>query len=212
MAARYPLVLNSTSVQELQSADTLSLTSPTLVTPILGTPSSGTLTSCTGLPISTGVSGLATGVAAFLATPSSANLKTAITDESGTGSLVFAVAPTLFQPIIYGLIQTKAALTISSGVVAITCASNNVFAISLNAAITSITFSSIPTTGNVCNLTLAFTMDGTARAITWPAAVKWASGGTAPTLTSTLNKTDIFLLTTWDAGTNWFATIVGQNF
>jgi hypothetical protein len=31
-------------------------TSPTLVTPALGTPSSGTLTSCTGLPVSTGVS------------------------------------------------------------------------------------------------------------------------------------------------------------
>lgn len=67
--------------------------SPTLVTPILGTPTSGTLTNCTGLPISTGVSGLATGIAAFLATPSSANLATAVTDETGTGALVFATAP-----------------------------------------------------------------------------------------------------------------------
>jgi hypothetical protein len=33
-------------------------TSPTLVTPALGTPSSGTLTSCTGLPLSTGISGI----------------------------------------------------------------------------------------------------------------------------------------------------------
>ena len=32
-------------------------TSPTLVTPILGTPASGTLTSCTGLPLTTGVTG-----------------------------------------------------------------------------------------------------------------------------------------------------------
>jgi hypothetical protein len=32
-------------------------TSPTLTTPALGTPSSGTLTSCTGLPLSTGVTG-----------------------------------------------------------------------------------------------------------------------------------------------------------
>ena len=32
-------------------------TSPTLTTPVLGTPSSGTLTSCTGLPLSTGVTG-----------------------------------------------------------------------------------------------------------------------------------------------------------
>ena len=32
-------------------------TSPTFVTPILGTPQSGTLTSCTGLPLTTGVTG-----------------------------------------------------------------------------------------------------------------------------------------------------------
>jgi hypothetical protein len=42
-------------------------TSPTLVTPILGTPTSATLTNATGLPISTGVSGLGTGIATALA-------------------------------------------------------------------------------------------------------------------------------------------------
>ena len=73
-------------------------TSPTLTTPILGTPQSGTLSSCTGLPISTGVSGLGTGVATFLATPSSANLASAVTDETGTGALVFANTPTLVTP------------------------------------------------------------------------------------------------------------------
>jgi hypothetical protein len=56
----------------------------------LGTPSAGTLTNATGLPISTGVSGLGTGIATFLATPTSANLRAAITDEAGTGALVFA--------------------------------------------------------------------------------------------------------------------------
>ena len=71
---------------------------PTLVTPILGTPTSGTLTNCTGLPISTGVSGLGTGIATFLATPSSANLASAITDETGSGALVFGTSPTLTTP------------------------------------------------------------------------------------------------------------------
>lgn len=42
-------------------------TNAVLVTPALGTPSSGTLTSCTGLPVSTGISGLGTGVATALA-------------------------------------------------------------------------------------------------------------------------------------------------
>lgn len=40
---------------------------PTLVTPILGTPTSVTLTNATGLPVSTGISGLGTGVATALA-------------------------------------------------------------------------------------------------------------------------------------------------
>ena len=66
----------------------------------LGTPSSGTLTNATGLPISTGVSGLGTNVATFLATPSSANLAAAVTDETGSGSLVFATSPTLTTPVL----------------------------------------------------------------------------------------------------------------
>jgi hypothetical protein len=64
----------------------------------LGTPSSGTLTNATGLPVSTGVSGLGTGVGTFLVTPTSANLKAAVTDETGSGSLVFATSPTLVTP------------------------------------------------------------------------------------------------------------------
>lgn len=60
----------------------------------LGTPATVTLTNGTGLPISTGVSGLGSNIATFLATPSSANLASAITDETGSGSLVFATLPT----------------------------------------------------------------------------------------------------------------------
>jgi hypothetical protein len=64
----------------------------------LGTPVSATLTNATGLPISTGVSGLGSNVATFLATPSSANLAAAVTNETGTGALVFATSPTLVTP------------------------------------------------------------------------------------------------------------------
>jgi len=175
----------------------------------LGTPASGTLTSCTGLPISTGVSGLGTNVATFLATPSSANLASCLTDETGTGANVFASSPALTTPTITGLNEIKTAPAIASGVLTLNCALGNVFHVSLNAAITSLTFSNIPT--GAYSLTLAFTADGTARTISWPASVKW-SGGTAPTLTSTLNKVDIFVLNVWDGtGTTWYAMTGGQN-
>ena len=82
------------------SGNTVLSTSPTLVTPILGTPTSATLTNATGLPISTGVAGLGTGVATFLATPSSANFAAVITDETGTGSVVLATSPTLVTPVL----------------------------------------------------------------------------------------------------------------
>jgi len=92
--------LISAVTDETGSGALVFATSPTLVTPILGTPTSGTLTNATGLPIATGVSGLGTGVATFLATPSSANLRSALTDETGTGSAVFATSPTLVTPLL----------------------------------------------------------------------------------------------------------------
>jgi hypothetical protein len=46
----------------------------------------------------TGITSFGSGVAAFLGTPSSANLAAAVTDETGSGALVFATSPTLITP------------------------------------------------------------------------------------------------------------------
>jgi len=72
--------------------------SPVLTTPNLGTPSAAVLTNATGLPVSTGISGLGSGVASFLANPTSGNLASAVTGETGSGALVFNVSPSFTTP------------------------------------------------------------------------------------------------------------------
>ena len=59
------------------------------------------LTLGSALPVAsggTGITSFGSGVATFLGTPSSANLAAAVTDETGSGSLVFATSPTLVTP------------------------------------------------------------------------------------------------------------------
>lgn len=52
--------------------------------------------------------------------------------------------------------------------------------------------------------------DGTgSRTVTWAASVKWP-GGTAPTITSTASKQDIYSF--FSDGTNWYGVTIGQNY
>lgn len=84
-------------------------TSPTLVTPALGIPSAGVLTNCTGtasgltsgnVTTNANLTGAVTSVgnASSLGSFTSANLKTALTDETGSGAAVFANSPALVTP------------------------------------------------------------------------------------------------------------------
>jgi hypothetical protein len=61
------------------------------------------LTLGAALPVAsggTGITSFGTGIATFLGTPSSANLAAAVTDETGTGALVFATSPTFVTPVL----------------------------------------------------------------------------------------------------------------
>ena len=108
--------------------------------------------------------------------------------------------------------EPKTSPTISSGTLTLNLNDAQVFDVSLNANITTVTISNTDATSNTVNaFTVIFMADGTARTITWPAAVKW-TGGTAPTMTSTNGKKDILSFLSTDNGTAWFGFVGGQNF
>ena len=77
--------------------------------------SSSTITPAVG-----SITGLGTGIATFLATPTSANLAAAVTDETGSGSLVFATSPTLVTPALgtpaSGVMTNVTGLPLTTGV------------------------------------------------------------------------------------------------
>ena len=71
------------------------------------------------------------------------------------------------------------------------------------------TFSNPAASGKVSAFSLKVTQDSTARSITWPASVDWASA-TAPTLTTTSGGVDVFVFATYDGGTTYYGFTAGQ--
>jgi len=170
----------------------------------LGTPSSGTLTNTTGLPISTGVSGLGTNVATWLGTPSSANLITVVADETGSGVLVFNTNAALTNPTVTNYVETPFTANSSTAItIALTNGTVQIITLTGNATIT------MPTATSGKSFIMFLKQDGTgSRTVTW-STVKWA-GGIAPTVTSTASRQDIYSF--FADGTNWYGVNVGQNY
>ena len=105
--------------------------------------------------------------------------------------------------------EISSSAAIDTATLTLNLTGSTTFNVSLNAAITTFNILNPPTGSGA--FTLVFTADGTPRSVTWGSAVTW-SGGTAPTLTSTANKRDVFTFLTLNSGTNWYGFTGGQNF
>ena len=170
-------------------------------------------TNVTGtLPVAnggTGITSLGTGVATWLGTPTSANLISVVSDETGSGSLVFGTTPTittaaLTNPTVTNYVETPYTANSSTAItLALTNGTVQIITLTGNATIT------MPTATSGKSFILLLKQDGTgSRTVTWT-TVKWPAG-TAPTITSTASKQDIFSF--FADGTNWYGVTVSQNY
>lgn len=102
--------------------------------------------------------------------------------------------------------------TISAGTLTIDLSNFPVTRVTRNANITTISINNVLVNSSYAqSFTLIFDSNGTAYTVNWPASVKWP-GGTAPTLTSTAGRSDVFVFYTNNSGTTWYAMTAAQNF
>lgn len=107
-----------------------------------------------------------------------------------------------------GTITESTAITSSSNAATINLQNGDNFTHTLSENVT-YTFSNPAVSGKVSIFSLKVTQDSTARSITWPSSVDWASA-TAPTLTTTSGGVDVFVFATYDGGTTYYGFTAGQ--
>ena len=107
-----------------------------------------------------------------------------------------------------GTIEESTTITSSSNAATINLRDGNVFEHDLTENVT-YTFSNPAASGRASAFILKVIQDSSARTITWPGSVDWASA-TAPTLTATNNGVDVFGFLTIDGGTTYYGFTLGQ--
>lgn len=131
---------------------------------------------------------------------------TPITNQLGlTGNL--AVTGTAFAN---NISEVSTNLVITNNTVIVNLASASIFNISLNSILSIIQLTNVQAAGFSTSFIIIFTGTGAAYSVMWPSNFKWPSG-TAPSITSTSNKKDVYLFFTVDGGLTWQAFIAGQN-
>lgn len=86
----------------------------------------------------------------------------------------------------------------------------NIFEVSYNASVNTFSITNSPSTNYAGSFTLVTTGTGTPYPWNWGSAVTW-SGGSAPSVTSTNGKKDIYGFITTNQGTNWYGFVGAQN-
>ncbi len=116
------------------------------------------------------LTGLGTGVSTFLATPTSANLRGALTDETGGGAAVFATGPTLSAPVMTSLVSGSGTVTFPgyTGQVPIVVKSSGTSASTSSLTEFNLAVANIPALGanDMLEIRALFTFTGTAGAKT----------------------------------------------
>ena len=162
---------------------------------------------------------LGANVSTFLGTPSSANLAAALTDEVGSGSVVFAsgvtgsgsavlgTSPTIGGPTINGYIEGNTNIGVVGASATLSIASSTVLTATLTAA-TQTTFTMpAAAAGKAFTLYLKQPASGAIGSAVFT-GVKWQNGG-APIITELNGKLDILPFVS--DGVNWYGSFA-QNF
>jgi hypothetical protein len=127
---------------------------------------------------------------------------------SGNPTISFTNAA---QAAVAVLSATSQAVTASSSTLSVDLSLGHVVNLTLNATVTSFSFSNAPTTGVAFRVVINIANGGAYNITGWPGSTNYWVGGTAPTITSGSGAKDTIILSSTDAASHCRNFVVGQN-